>query len=205
MLLAEINKRRAVQAQLDMELAETSYTIADICQFSLSDSLYIDATAMSSLQILHRETHPNAQAWNSSSSGANNKEGLSVYGIFRTLASTSQGKTNLLKFFLRPTRHFPTLTDRHETITTLLRPQNSEIIKQITRTLKKVPNIKRDLLKLSKGIDSTSTRHGLWAAIGRFCSSLADLQRLTASLSGCQSTLLLSQASPYCAYLIVLC
>lgn len=201
MLVTEVNRRRTAHGQSNINLAESSYEIYDIKEFNLTEYLYINATAMSSLQILQRETHPNVQTWNTNSSGIHKMEGLSVYGLFNQLASTSQGRTNLRKIFLRPSLHIPTIAARHQAIATLLRPQNSEILIQMTRSLRKVPDIKRVISRLRKGIDSTSTchspRNGVWTAIESFTSNVAETRRLASSLSGLDSTILLKKVSYY--------
>lgn len=199
MLITEVNRRRTAHGQSNIGLAQSSYEIYDIKEFTPTEYLYINATAMSSLQILQRETHPNHQTWNSNSSGIHKKEGLSVYGLLHQLASTSQGRTNLRKMFLRPSRDIPTITARYQAIATLLRPQNSEILIQMTRSLRKVPDMKRIISRLRRGIDSTSTchspRNGVWTAMEGFTTHVAEIQGLASSLSGLDSTILLKQVS----------
>lgn len=163
--------------------------------FHLLEYLYISPAAMSSLQILHCEMHPNSQTWHTNSSVAKKKEGLSVYGMFQNLVSTSQGRLQLRKLFLRPSTDISMITARHQTISTLLQPQNSETLTQMVSALRKVPNMTGVLSKLSKGIDSTSvghsTRGGLWAVLEKFSTNVVDVQRLASSFAGCESAPLL--------------
>lgn len=171
------------------------FNIQSIEQFHLSEYLYISSSALSNLQILHCEMHPNSQTWHTNFGVVKKKEGLSVYGMFHNLASTSQGRLQLRKLFLRPSTDITTIRARHRTISILLQPQNSEALSQMVSALRRVPNMIGVLSKLSRGINFTTVGHcssgGLWAALERFSSNVVEVQMLAGSLSGCESAPLL--------------
>ncbi|PQK09386.1 hypothetical protein BB8028_0001g14560 [Beauveria bassiana] len=170
------------------------YKIQSIEQFHLSEYLYISSSSLSTLQILHCELHPNSQTWQTNF-GVAKKEGLSVYGMFHNLASTSQGRLQLRKLFLRPSTDIFTITARHRTISILLQHQNSEALSQMVSALRRVPDMIEVLSKLSRGISLTSmsffSSGGLWAALERFSSNVMEVHMLTGSLSGYESAPLL--------------
>ncbi|OAR01964.1 hypothetical protein LLEC1_00101 [Akanthomyces lecanii] len=196
-IVAAVNKRRASQSQHDIGLAQTMYGIQSIEQFHLLDHLYINPAAMSSLQILHCEMHPNSHTWHTNSGVAKKKEGLSVYGMFHHLASTSQGRVQLRKLFMRPSTDISTITARHQAISTLLQPKNSEILTQTASALQKVPDMKGIISKLSKGINCASMGHssrgGLWASLEKFSTNVVEVKRLAESFAGCDSAPILEK------------
>lgn len=187
-LVSEVNKRRAAQSQQNIELAESKYEIKSLEPFYLSEYLYMTPSAMSSLQILHCDLHPNSQTWHTNSGTANKKEGLSVYGMFHSLVCTSQGAIKLRKMFLRPSTNISTIAANQQSIATLIQPNNSEVLSQLASTLRKIHNMESIISKLSKGIDSTcvghSSRGGLWGAVEQFSSNVVEVQRLAGLFSG---------------------
>lgn len=173
------------------------YEIKIMDQVHLLDHLYINSAAMSSLQILHCEMHPNSQTWQTNSGVAKGKERLSVYAMFHHFVSTSQGRVQLRKLFLQPSTDVSTITLRHQTISTLLQPENSEILTQTVSALRKVPNITGVISKLSKGIDCASMDHssrgGSWASLEKFSTNVVEVQRLANSFAGCDSAPILGK------------
>ncbi len=199
MIVAAVNKRRASQSQDDIGLPRSMYEVKSMEHFHLFDHLYINPAAMTSLQIMHCEMHPNSQRWHTNSGVAKKQEGLSVYGMFHHLVSTSQGRVHLRKLFMRPSTNVSTITIRHQTISTLLQPKNSEVLTQTVSALRKLPNMTGVISKLSKGIDCASMGHssrgGLWASLEKFSTNVVEVQRLVESFAGCDSAPILRKVS----------
>lgn len=135
--------------------------------FTLSDQMFINADTLASLQVIQSESHPNSHK---SSSGA--KESLSLFGLFFHLAQTPQGKQKLRQIFLRPSMNLSVIEERLNTITVLLRPENSEYLDNIGKSLKHVKDIRPIIIHLQKGISSmgrgTTIYKGIWANIRNF-------------------------------------
>jgi len=143
--------------------------------FSLSGSMFINADTLLSLQITSTESHPNAQnrgppskGW---SSGA--KEGLSVYGLFHHQAKTAQGRALLRQYFLRPSLNIAVINERLQTISVLLRPNNTPCFDQLVENLAKIKNMRLLTVNLRKGISSGLNRNrglsrSVWPSIRDF-------------------------------------
>lgn len=158
--------------------------------FTLRDSLFVNADTLASLQILGSENHPNFmnQGPDKSKSGA--KEGLSLYGLFHVLAHTAQGKTKLRQMFLRPSTDIELIHERQQSISVLLRPENGADIDDIGKLLRRIKNIKHDLLQLKKGTNLPSGRisieRGTWASLQAFCAFTAELREAVQRLHGAE-------------------
>ena len=176
MLISETEHRRAVEGrQTDYDRGNVAYCIQTLTSFSLSKQMFVNSETLAALQIVQEEMHPNTQTWNRDSGGYAPRESLSVYGLFHNLASTSQGRISLRKIFLRPTMDIEAIRRRHATISVLIREQNTETTQQIIQCLRRIPNARRFIPKLQKGIDNasvgTSFEKGLWRSCERFMRS----------------------------------
>lgn len=125
---------------------------------------------MSSLQIIHSETHPHShnQGPTKASSGA--KEGLSVYGLFHHQARTPQGKQLLRQYFLRPITDITVINERLNTVAIFLRPDNSGPIGNITKGLGQIKNMRVVMLNLKRGVSNGlnkggGIKNGIWATL----------------------------------------
>ena len=134
--------------------------------------MFINADAFASLQIIHTEFHPNGQTNSQHHTSAGTKENLSVFGLFRQLACTRQGKAKLRQVFLRPTTDLGVISERQEAISTFLRPENEETVAFLRRSLRGLQDIKRLLRRMEQGaqdiISSGPTDSGIWKVLHRF-------------------------------------
>ena len=158
--------------------------------FTLRDSLFVNADTLTSLQILGSENHPNFMNQGSDKSKTEAKEGLSLYGLFHVLTHTAQGKTKLRQMFLRPSTDLELILERQRSISVLLRPENGADIDGIGKLLRKIKNIKHNILQLKKGISLPSGRvsieRGTWASLQAFCAFTAELREAVQKLHGAE-------------------
>ena len=131
---------------------------------------FVNADTLASLQIMQSESHPHShnQGPNNASSGS--KEGLSVYGLFHHLARTPQGKQLLRQYFLRPSLDLDVIKERHDAITTFLRPDNSSYKTEVVDSLKQIRNMKTVIIHLRKGISNGASKaggikNGVWSSL----------------------------------------
>lgn len=154
--------------------------------FSLSDYMFVSAESLQSLQILRSELHPNGQAWGPDPNGTGTRESLSVYGLFHLLAFTPQGRYALRQMFLRPSMDIHLITERQQTISLFLRPENADIIKQADQLLKKIKNVKLAIYQLQRGVDSPSSGRsfdrGVWATLRGFAAHTLRLREIVVNL-----------------------
>lgn len=139
--------------------------------FTLSDTMFINADTLASLQIVQTESHPNSHMQGPNTHGA--KESLSIYGLFHHLAHTPQGKHKLRKIFLRPSMDLALIEERQTTLSILLRPENTTALEKIVSSLKRIKNIRTVVIHLQKGITRSSLKgsaiqRGVWASLQQF-------------------------------------
>ncbi|KUI66380.1 hypothetical protein VM1G_02032 [Cytospora mali] len=188
-VLGDIQRRRAAEYLPNDPDARFAFRIRSIEMFTLQNSMFINADAMASLQILGTENHPNnVNNGDKSKSGA--KESLSLYGLFHVLTHTPQGKTKLRQIFLRPTTDLDLILERQRTITVLLRLENSADVGHIGKLLRKIKNIKPYLLQLKKGTSLSSGRvaieRGTWASLQKFCAYTIELREAVQKVQGAE-------------------
>lgn len=189
-VLSYLQRRRTTAYLPGDQASAAMFRVATVEMFSLSGSMFINADTLLSLQITSTESHPNAQnqgppgkGW---SSGA--KEGLSVYSLFHHQAKTSQGRALLRQYFLRPSMNVAVINERLETISVLLRPDNTPCMDQLVDNLAKIKNMRILTVNVRKGISSgldksrgvsasvwPSIRHFVFHAL-RITDTLAELQ-----------------------------
>lgn len=173
---------------MDYDSDHAAYRIRTLTSFSLSNQMFVNFETLAALQIVQEEMHPNTQIWNRDSGGSEPRESLSVYGLFHNLASTSQGRINLRKIFLRPTMDIETVRRRHATISVLVQEQNAETMQQMIQCLRQIPNGRRFIPQLQKGIDNASVgtlfEKGLWRSCERFMTNTALLYDSVKALAG---------------------
>jgi DNA mismatch repair protein MSH5 len=150
-----------------------AFHVRTIEMFSLADMMFINADTLNSLQILQSEFHPNSHMQGPTKSNSGVKESLSVYGLFRQLAHTPQGKHRLRQVFLRPSLDLNLIQERHNTIVVLLRPDNAEALNIIAHSLKRIKNIRTVLIHLMKGVSAASSKggaikQGVWGSLQQF-------------------------------------
>ena len=106
---------------------------------------------MTSLQIFSDESHP---SFHKQGPHGCSKEGLSLFGIVNT-TRTPQGYRCLKQMFLRPSLDPAVITSRYNAIKTLIRPDNSNAMGGIHKSLQKIPDIRKILTMLKKGGESS--------------------------------------------------
>ena len=124
------------------------------------------------MQVTRTERHPSLQNQGPSNSGS--KEDLSLYGIFKHLAKTPQGKSLLRGWFLRPSTDLVTICSRHDTITSFLQSDNQHLLRDMTKSLKSVKNMRAAVLHLRKGTSNgvssrgSGIKNGIWYSLRSF-------------------------------------
>lgn len=190
-VLGDIQRRKAAEYLSNDPDAKFAFRVRSIEMFTLRDSLFINADTLTSLQILGSENHPNFMNQGPDKSKTGAKEGLSLYGLFHILTHTAQGKTKLRQMFLRPSTDIELIQERQQSISVLLRPENSADIENIGKLLRKIKNIKHNLLQLKKGISLPSGRvsieRGTWASLQAFCAFTAELREAVQRLHGAEN------------------
>lgn len=165
--------------------------------FTLADSMFVNADTLAALQILGSESHPNGQMQGPDRSKSGAKENLSVFGLLKFLASTSQGKAKLRQMFLRPSVDLDLIHERQRTIVTFLRPDNTQVFSGVVKLLRKVKNVKTSMLHLHKGVGLPSrirsVKKGVWMALSRFALVSIELREAVRTVSGGENLVIVSK------------
>jgi len=173
-VLSYIRRRRATTYLPGDHEASGLFRVATIEMFSLSGSMFINSDTLLSLQIMTTESHPNAQQQGPTGSGSRgSKEGLSVFGLFQHHARTPQGRSLLRQYFLRPSMNIAIINERLDTISVLLRPDNTEALGRLNESLAKIKNIRMYTTNLRKGISNGMSRNAkmpttIWPNLRQF-------------------------------------
>ncbi|OBT67805.1 hypothetical protein VE03_02464 [Pseudogymnoascus sp. 23342-1-I1] len=172
-VLSYLARRRMTEYLPEDQEALVAFHVNTIEMFSLANMMFINADTLNSLQILQSEFHPNTHMQGPTKSNSGVKESLSVYGLFRQLAHTPQGKHKLRQIFLRPSLDLNLIQERHNTIAVLLRPGNAEALNTITHSLKRIKNIRTVLIHLRKGVSAPASKggaikQGIWGSLQQF-------------------------------------
>jgi DNA mismatch repair protein MSH5 len=189
--LAYIQRRRATSYLPHDGDASGMFRVGTIEMFSLSESMFINTDTLLSLQIMSTESHPNAQQHGPASKvgSGGSKEGLSVYGLFRHFAKTSQGRVLLKQYFLRPSQNKATIDERLDTTSFLVRPDNSDCLQRLSESLGKMKNVRLYTVNLRKGINSGLNRNGklataVWPSLRQFAFHALKITDILAELEG---------------------
>lgn len=135
-------------------------------------SRFVNADTLLSLQIIQSESHPNSHNQGPSKTSSGAKEGLSLYGLFHGLASTTQGRQMLRQCFLRPCTNLDLIKERLDTLTVFTRPDNEVGLAGICKHLRGVKNIRGLTAKLRKGAAGGTNKgsgiaRGIWQGLQR--------------------------------------
>lgn len=153
--------------------------------------MFINTDALQSLQIMPSELRPNSQISGLDPNQRGTNESLSVYGLFHSLACTPQGRSQLRQIFLRPSLDIGLITERQQSISAILRPDNAERLQRITATLRKIRNLRTVMSQLQKGIDyhapSRSFEKGVWGTIRDFTARALELREIVGGMNGVQT------------------
>ena len=170
--------------------ASAAFQVRIVEMFSLSDLMFINADTLASLQIIQSENHPNSQ-----SQGPNkSKESLSVFGLFCKLARTPQGKQKLRRLFLHPSTDLSVIRERHRTIATLLRSENSTSLNTIMKSLPMIRDLRSIVIHLQKGISDYrgSIKKGVWMSLQGSAFGILGLIEAVRGLSTKEQPLLIA-------------
>ncbi|KAF3764856.1 hypothetical protein M406DRAFT_259223 [Cryphonectria parasitica EP155] len=187
-VLSDVQRRRAAEYLPNDPDAGLAFRVRSIEMFTLSNAMFVNADALTSLQILGSEHHPNYinQGLGRSTSGA--KEGLSVYGLFHVLTHTARGKLKLRQMFLRPSIDLELIHERQRTISVFLRAENNADISRICKILRRIKNIKTYLVQLKKGANLTGGQspgaRTTWATLQAFSAYAIELREAVSRLQG---------------------
>jgi DNA mismatch repair protein MSH5 len=128
-----------------------------------------------SLQIIHPQTHPASHNQGPTKSHSGSKEGLSLYGLFRHLAHSPQGKYRLRQYLLRPSLDRELINERLDTVSVLLRPENQVVLDGVAKYLRSVKNMRTVMTDLQKGAGSmTNIGGGIRRSVWRNLSQVRD-------------------------------
>jgi DNA mismatch repair protein MSH5 len=151
------------------EDAFSAFCVRTIETFTLTNLMFVNAETLASLQIMQSESQPNTQMQGPVTSGS--KESLSVFGLFRGLARTSQGRQKLRQIFLRPITNLDILQERQKTISVLLLPQNSSSLDHLVKSFGLIKDMRGVMIHLQKGISrirGASFKNGVWGSLQGF-------------------------------------
>ena len=170
-VLSYLQRRKSIEYLPGDETALVAFRVRTIEMFTLSDTMFINADTLASLQILQTESHPNSHMQGPNTHGA--KESLSIYVLFHHLAHTPQGKYKLRKMFLRPSMDLALIEERQSTLSVFLRPENIPALERIVSSLKRIKNIRTVVIHLQKGVTQSSLKgsaiqKGVWASLQQF-------------------------------------
>ncbi|KAF3171553.1 MutS protein msh5 [Orbilia oligospora] len=149
-VLLNVRRRRAIQNP-HIEVSPDEYGVSRLKLWTMENTMFLNADTMTSLQIFSDESHPSFHKQGPHGRG---KEGLSLFGIVNT-TRTPQGYQCLKQMFLRPSLDSAVITSRYNAIKTLIRPDNSNAVGGIHKSLKKIPDIRKILIMLKKGGESS--------------------------------------------------
>lgn len=169
--------------------------------FSLPEYMQISRGALEALQVMQSEIHPNCSAWSAGRPGASQKESLSVFGLFRALAGTPQGRTKLLRAFLRPFANVELIRERQSAVSAFVRPENGSLLQRVRQSLRGIPDIGRTTHRLRKGVDlssgqQSSIRRSDWWTLAQSIFHCLQLRDLLQQLDPLNEASLISDASP---------
>ncbi|KAK6500442.1 MutS protein msh5 [Arthrobotrys musiformis] len=149
-VLISVRRRRAIQNP-HAEQDSDKYGVSRLKLWTMENTMFINVDTMTSLQIFSDESHPSFHKQGPQGRG---KEGLSLFGIVNT-TRTPQGFQFLKQIFLRPSLDSGIITARYNAIKTLTRPDNSNAVGGLHKSLKKIPDVRRVLTSLRKGGESS--------------------------------------------------
>lgn len=93
------------------------------------------------------------------------KEGLSIYGLFQGHSHTPQGRAKLRRLISRPVSNVSIIEDRQQTISLFLLPRNADKIRHIIGALGKIRNAKTYLEHLQKGTGYSLTKQAFKGSV----------------------------------------
>lgn len=149
------------------------------CYFCLHCLRFINADTLLSLQIIQPESHPNA--FNQGPGSTRSKESLSIYGLFRHLAHTPQGRARLRQLFLRPSLDLEEINTRLDFVSVFVQQENTIPLEKLSKSLAKIKNMRTTTILLRKGISGGNQKYGgfksgVWASLLEFTYHTIDIR-----------------------------
>ncbi|KAH9891518.1 muts domain V-domain-containing protein [Xylariomycetidae sp. FL2044] len=189
-VLGDIQRRKTAQYLPNDPDALVTFRIRTVESFSLFDSMFVNADALISLQVLRSELHPNSHQRGPNGSASGAKESLSIYGLFQHLARTPQGRMKLRQTLIRPSTNIDVIKERQKTISFFLRPGNAEALMDLHKKLVAIKNMKPIIALLQKGVENPnhkmSVRNSVWAALQRFAAHSLQIREIVRQLPGAE-------------------
>nr|POE47349.1 dna mismatch repair protein msh5 [Quercus suber] len=190
-VLSYLQRRRATAYAPGDEVATTMFRVKAVTMFTMDGCMFINADTLQSLQIISTESHPNSQNQGPATKGfsCGAKEGLSVYGLFHQCAKTSQGRTLLRQYFLRPSMNIGVINERLRSIAVLTKPVNSTVMDKLIQSLAKIKDMHRITSNLRRGISGGMRGYKgvsttVWPGIQYFTYYCLDILVLMNELEG---------------------
>ncbi|QSS49524.1 mismatch repair protein [Histoplasma capsulatum var. duboisii H88] len=191
-LITHLQRKRAAECLAREGARDKLLNIKSVEMRTLKDTMFVNTDTLTSLQIIQSESHPNVfnQGPGKNSPGA--KESLSIYGLFHHFARTPQGRARLRQRFLRPSTDETHIKEGHDFISTYLRPDNSEAIEKLTKSLKGIKNLRPVMVHVQKGISSGNAKFkafksGVWATLLEFAFHAIDVHETIRTVSGVEN------------------
>ena len=164
-----------------------THNILSAQMFTLSDRMFVNSDTLASLQILRSELHPNSQIQSSDTLPSGFKENLSVFGLFKHLACTPQGKAKLRQMFLQPTTDLRVIRDRQREVSVFALAENEGTVRDVQRCLRKMQDMRKVVSRLERGAKSTifhaSADYGLWRTLQKFSIHAISMRECLSRLS----------------------
>ncbi|KAF1835488.1 hypothetical protein BDW02DRAFT_495713 [Decorospora gaudefroyi] len=172
-LISYLQRRRAAAYLPGDHTAHLMFRVSTLEMFSLRETMFINADTLHSLQILGAESHPHSHNKGPTKAKSGEKEGLSVYGLFRHLARTPQGRFLLRQQFLRPSLNLDIIDERLNTVGVFVRPDNDSALQTLVQNLKNIGNMRVMMVNLRKGVGGSTKGAGgfaknIWTSIRAF-------------------------------------
>ncbi|RJE19961.1 hypothetical protein PHISCL_07701 [Aspergillus sclerotialis] len=187
-VLTYLQRRRATEPNLGNATSD-AYAVKSVEMFGLKETVFINGTTLLTLQIIQSESHPSILNQGPGKKSSSSKEGLSLYGIFHHFAHTPQGRNRLRQDFLRPSVDISVINERHNFISTFLRPDNCSPLNKISKSLKHIKNIRPVMINLRKGVSTgsakiTGFKTTVWATLLAFAFYGIDVHDALKEVSG---------------------
>ncbi|TWU73973.1 MutS protein msh5 [Metarhizium rileyi] len=139
--------------------------------FNLASFVALGPETLQALQIIRSELHPNSQYWGGRGQKQDQKESLSIYGLFQDHSHTPQGRAKLYRLVLHPVSNITIIRNRQQAIALFLLPQNAARTRQITEVIRGIRDAKVYALELRDliiGLTDDSNHHFIRTTIPKF-------------------------------------
>lgn len=146
--------------------------IRSIKAFSLATHVLCSPQTLQSLQVFPAEPHSHCQSWGMKRAAQPEMESISLYSLLQSLTQTLQGRAKLRTILRNPFSNIRIIESRQQAISLLLDHQNTGILQEMVKVLRKIRNAKIYVDLLRKGVDRSSGGEtfagSVWANIRNF-------------------------------------